>query len=524
MEEPEGIFFSWSGDLSLNVAEKTKELLETVFPHLPMFFSPKGMDKGKVWQEQITRVLSQHSRGLFFVTRSNMNSPFMQYELGSIAKSNSKGFAIPVLIDLSERDIGLPLSLFQSTRIEKSDFLKLIDDINNSLSNPLPLSVIHRSLEIQWEHFEIEISKLISIDKSFDESSLSVIPSIHDWVSQIARNDPEHGSYSFGDCVIFDQAPWGESYELNNVKSLTTGLSQQISPELSSVVTKYVNHQIGDNLPHYSICSFRRSSSDYRGVEIEFCRSWYMDVRSIHAALQDSPTQIVTSSGKSLVDYLVAANPLDFRKALIPSQFSVNAAVIVKSPGKEALLLIAQRGAESQVGYFPRSWSCTFQETIAAGAGVLGNRGPNDATIFECVERGLKEELVGDDVKADYIGFQCFFIEGQIFNQSSVAIVEVPISFADICRRRRFLADDSVESGTIIGIPVRPDAIVRLLDQPQFDADFAINVGAIDPTGPPQLLQRDFEWHPSSRLSLYMVLRKYFPNDAKRWLQSKIGF
>ena len=248
-----------------------------------------------------------------------------------------------------------------------------------------------------------------------------------------------------------------------------------------------------------------------------------MDVRSIQAALQAGPGTLIAEYGSTLVDRLIAMRPLNLNSTPLPSLLSVNVAVILQPPGEDPQLLLVQRGPKTQVGFYPEAWSVSIQETMSAGGGIHAEDAPvSDVSLQACAIRGIREELLGADLVTPSVELHSFFIEAPLLNQSVMSIARVPLTFGRVCEQRRYLAVDSRESGLLCAVPCTPEVLLRLLDSSEFSLEYVRAVGRLDSQASSDSINGGRTWHPSSKLAIFSVLRRYFPERARAWLVSQI--
>jgi hypothetical protein len=81
------IFLSWSGARSKAVAEAFYDWLPAIIPAVIPFYSSK-MEKGLNWNNELDAELKGTDYGIVFLTPNNLNSTWIHYEVGSLAKSH----------------------------------------------------------------------------------------------------------------------------------------------------------------------------------------------------------------------------------------------------------------------------------------------------------------------------------------------------------------------------------------------------------------------------------------------------
>ncbi|UTV26404.1 TIR domain-containing protein [Photobacterium atrarenae] len=156
------VFISWSGDTSRRVAEVIREWLPTVLQTVKPYFTPNDIEKGTRWSSDIASELDDSLAGIFCVTSDNLSSQWLMFEAGAISKKVDQSLVCPILIGMDNSDINGPLTQFQTTLFEKSDFKRLVFDLNKAnSSNVLEESVLHTVFEKFWPELEEKVSKII---------------------------------------------------------------------------------------------------------------------------------------------------------------------------------------------------------------------------------------------------------------------------------------------------------------------------------------------------------------------------
>lgn len=519
------IFLSWSGEVSHKAALIMQEWLSSVLPALEPFVSSEDIAKGQRWNVSISKELEACSYGILFVTRENQNAPWLVFEAGALSKAFEDSRVVPFLLNLSPSDLKGPISHFQCVQFDKEDVFKLLHSIVQLLPDRRPGETrLRKMFDVWWPQLDQEMKSNIEEGQPISiDNKLLLQPSVP-WIPLVLQGDPQHSSYAIGDCVVFDQSELGTSYRYENIKVKVSDRNYELPNELKDIAEKYKPQQIGKNLPHYIIDFFKHSEIDFPEVELTLSRCWYMDIRSVQAAIQDNPNQIIDVAGSTLINKLVALAPLNLKENIVPSQISVNVVLMIFNRHEEPHLLITQRGPAHQVGYYPEAWSVSMQETMSAGGDIhaeIADQGDN--TLYECAVRGIKEEILGETIPERSVEFQCFFLEANVLNQSSIAIAKLDMSFKELCDKRRYLADDNRESGFVCAVPCRSEILTTLINQEHFDLDYVLRFGKSDAGAAPAPLNKTRTWHPSARLALFMVLRRYYPKEARSWLLRQLG-
>lgn len=214
------VFISWSGEKSKQYAAALKDLLESCFHSINVFFSEDDIPKGDNWSKKILEELASSDYCLICATKDSLNSPWINFEAGAMANNNAKVSAI--LFDLKNEELKGPLSLFESTKLEEKDFERLMRNINEF--EQVKLNVLEKSFKVFFKEFSEKINNISSItsnrltvnmDKEIREilkvvknnySILnrfeSIIPSISEQVEDIRTTDFQKKYNEMLDCII----------------------------------------------------------------------------------------------------------------------------------------------------------------------------------------------------------------------------------------------------------------------------------------------------------------------------------
>ena len=115
------------------------------------------------------------------MTSENTTAPWINFEAGAIAKSlDSKVTAL--MVNIKPSDIKGPLSRYQATKFEKSDFFQLISAINRALETPLESNILQNTFDTMWTALEKEANSII---EKYSSSKL-----IQNKSKEIPENEP----------------------------------------------------------------------------------------------------------------------------------------------------------------------------------------------------------------------------------------------------------------------------------------------------------------------------------------------
>lgn len=145
------IFISWSGSRSKYIAEILSNWIEQVLQVAEPWIST-DIEKGKRWSNEIAEKLSESKVAIIVLTSDNLDSKWVHFEAGAIAQ-NSDAYVCTLLFDVNPTNVKQPLSQFQHTKFVKSDILKLVKTINNSISKSGGKALKEKNLESVFDTF-----------------------------------------------------------------------------------------------------------------------------------------------------------------------------------------------------------------------------------------------------------------------------------------------------------------------------------------------------------------------------------
>lgn len=157
------VFVSWSGKLSRAIAQTLKQWLPCMIQSLEIFFSPEDIEKGSNWDVQISSELSQCKYGIICLTNDNISAPWINFEAGALAKELDSHISA-LMVNIKPSDIKGPLARYQSTKLEKTDFFQLVNNINALQEKPLDASVLQNIFNSLWEKWRKNL--IVLFDKA----------------------------------------------------------------------------------------------------------------------------------------------------------------------------------------------------------------------------------------------------------------------------------------------------------------------------------------------------------------------
>jgi TIR domain len=149
------VFISWSGDYSRQLAEVIHWWLPHVLQFAKPYFTPTDIDKGKRWNNEISKELGESKIGIITMTEENLTSPWIMFEAGAISKVVEEGLVCPIVFGINKTDLVGPLASFQAIAFDRTEVRQLLTTINNAAKEA---GLKERSLD---EAFEMWWPKLV---------------------------------------------------------------------------------------------------------------------------------------------------------------------------------------------------------------------------------------------------------------------------------------------------------------------------------------------------------------------------
>lgn len=161
------VFLSWSGERSRTVATALKDWLPLVLHYTRPWLSDTDIHAGERWAQLVARELSESSFGILCLTPENLDSAWMLFEAGALAKSLETSRVVPVLLDLDLSDLAGPLAQFQAKKLTKDGIRAVVDSVQASTVEGVPSDRLGSLFEPLWPVLE---NQLAAIEPSPDEA------------------------------------------------------------------------------------------------------------------------------------------------------------------------------------------------------------------------------------------------------------------------------------------------------------------------------------------------------------------
>jgi TIR domain len=156
------VFISWSGERSQKIGNALREWIPVVLHYVEPWLSHADIDAGQRWADEVAKELENSNFGILCVTRENVDSPWVLFEAGALAKSMQGSRVIPLLLDLEVRDITGPLAQFQAKKVDRTGMFEVIQALNKLATRAEPDNRVEQLFDALWPRLEKEIGAIPS--------------------------------------------------------------------------------------------------------------------------------------------------------------------------------------------------------------------------------------------------------------------------------------------------------------------------------------------------------------------------
>jgi hypothetical protein len=161
------VFISWSGEASNQIAAALKSWLPLVIQRLDPFMSQLDIPNGADWGSTIAKELMNTYVGIICLTPDNLNSTWMHFEAGALAKDMQTGRACTYLHQVDPSTLRAPLGIFPANTTTREGTKKLVADINGFLAQsttsgdkPLDKEVLGEVFDAHWPKLEKALNEV----------------------------------------------------------------------------------------------------------------------------------------------------------------------------------------------------------------------------------------------------------------------------------------------------------------------------------------------------------------------------
>ena len=183
------VFISWSGQTSKKIAEELRQWIPSTLQFAKPYFTPDDIEKGSKWGSEISKQLAETNVGIVCLTRDNHTKPWILFEAGALSKDLDSSKVCSVLFGMENTDLTGPLTTFQTTAFEKSDFRKLMSTINDAGGErKLASDTFNSVFEMWWPKLENKISEILRTADNNEEKEIRTDRDILEEILSINRN------------------------------------------------------------------------------------------------------------------------------------------------------------------------------------------------------------------------------------------------------------------------------------------------------------------------------------------------
>jgi hypothetical protein len=148
------VFVSWSGERSRVLAQALHGWLPLVLHYVKPWLSDADVSAGDRWATVVAKELETSNFGVICVTPENLNSPWVLFEAGALAKAMQGSKVIPLLFNLEFSDISGPLAQFQAKKCDREGVSEVITSINKSSDSGVPDDRKSQLFSALWPELE----------------------------------------------------------------------------------------------------------------------------------------------------------------------------------------------------------------------------------------------------------------------------------------------------------------------------------------------------------------------------------
>jgi hypothetical protein len=143
------VFISWSGDYSKRLGAGIREWLPNVLQFVKPYFTPSDIEKGALWDKEISEQLGQSQIGIFVMTQEALSSSWIMFEAGAISKVVERARVCCIVFGIKTTDIVGPLARFQAIAFDRDEVRQLLTTINNAA--PKEAALTDKALDLAFD-------------------------------------------------------------------------------------------------------------------------------------------------------------------------------------------------------------------------------------------------------------------------------------------------------------------------------------------------------------------------------------
>jgi len=151
------VFISWSGERSRILALALHGWLPLVLHYVKPWLSDADVSAGDRWATVVAKELETSNFGIICVTPENLNSPWVLFEAGALAKAMQGSKVIPLLFNLEFSDVSGPLAQFQAKKFDRDGAAEVVASINKSADSAVPDDRQNQLFSALWPDLEKQL-------------------------------------------------------------------------------------------------------------------------------------------------------------------------------------------------------------------------------------------------------------------------------------------------------------------------------------------------------------------------------
>ena len=151
-----GVFISWSGETSKNIAECLKKNLPYIFRVKP-WMSSRDIPAGLPWHLELLNQLKITDVGIFVITSENIDSPWMQFEAGAMCKNFDHSRIIPYLVGLEPNQLRGPFAQIQAIVANKEGTERLVEEVRKHCVPDELVDSVRERFKAFWPRISIQL-------------------------------------------------------------------------------------------------------------------------------------------------------------------------------------------------------------------------------------------------------------------------------------------------------------------------------------------------------------------------------
>jgi TIR domain len=154
------VFISWSGERSRLLAQALHWWLPLVLHYVKPWMSDADVSAGDRWSTVIAKELETSNFGIICITPENLQSPWVMFEAGALAKAMQGSKVIPLLFNLEIREISGPLAQFQAKKFNRDGVEEVIGSINKSTESGVSEERTKQLFSPLWPELEKKLAEI----------------------------------------------------------------------------------------------------------------------------------------------------------------------------------------------------------------------------------------------------------------------------------------------------------------------------------------------------------------------------